>query len=404
MKKLFSSLSMMHVILRVGNFLDYTSGELFVDSQTVSNNTVQNTNRFHNIRQPANGQIRLNTVLENVLTKNYSQSLRSHHRSNATKHSIGRGNNHNSHGHHSNDQTLLSNHNDDRENRNYLKSKGRNSIVPNITVHGAIIVSDYPSKSHTSNTTNPILLKEYNDKMALITARLKNIQDLMNLLPFPLVEWPSLFSKPCPHFAQGHKTERGLAIAHYRIWLDFIYFDREVLERMDHLKHDNYYASEDNNYIMYTTTNHSANTTINGKLYKNGNLFSEDDIIVIFEDDADSAIIDLNTTMIEELSKMTTDVLFLGWCDGRAARPVPLCMHAYALTRRGARKFVKYFEPCGRAIDEQLVIIAKNGWLTFRKVFPYSYKNLNSNYPVPGDKNFGIFRQKKWLLGSINGH
>lgn len=72
----------------------------------------------------------------------------------------------------------------------------------------------------------------------------------------------------------------------------------------------------------------------NGSLFKNGKPFLDDDIIIIFEDDADIAIKDIETTLKEELAMMTTDILYLGWCSGRLARPVPLCMHAYALTRR----------------------------------------------------------------------
>ena len=81
--------------------------------------------------------------------------------------------------------------------------------------------------------------------------------------------------------------------------------------------------------------------TENGTLYKNGVPFLDDDILIVFEDDADIAIKDLENTLREELGMMTTDILYLGWCSGRLARPVPLCMHAYAVTRRGARKMVK---------------------------------------------------------------
>lgn len=69
------------------------------------------------------------------------------------------------------------------------------------------------------------------------------------------------------------------------------------------------------------------------------------DVLVILEDDVDVAIVysELNTTLSEEIGDMGshTDLLFLGWCEGRLARPVPLCAHAYAVTRKGARKLVK---------------------------------------------------------------
>lgn len=69
----------------------------------------------------------------------------------------------------------------------------------------------------------------------------------------------------------------------------------------------------------------------------------ESDILVVLEDDVDVAIQynDLNSTLAEELGSIGVDLLFLGWCEGRLARPVPLCAHAYAVTRRGARKLIQ---------------------------------------------------------------
>jgi hypothetical protein len=82
---------------------------------------------------------------------------------------------------------------------------------------------------------------------------------------------------------------------------------------------------------------------------------------------------------------------------------VPLCAHAYALTRRGARKAIQHFEPCGLALDEQFVIMGKNKWLTFRTAHPWNWENnMNANYPKAHDKTHGIFHQKR--MGSFNGH
>ncbi len=108
-------------------------------------------------------------------------------------------------------------------------------------------------------------------------------------------------------------------------------------------------------------------------------------------------------TVKEELAQMgDKDVVWLGWCEGRTARPVPLCLHAYALTRRGAFKADRYFNPCGEAVDEQFVTLCKEGILTYRRALPWSYKQLNDNYPVPADHTIGIFHQKR--MGSFNGH
>jgi len=157
-------------------------------------------------------------------------------------------------------------------------------------------------------------------------------------------------------------------------------------------------------YICTTNVGQFA-ASENGSLYKNDIPFLDDDILVVFEDDAESVIVDTNVTIIEELSAMNTDLLYLGWCEGRLARPVPLCTQAYAVTRRGARKLVKYFEPCGIGIDEQMVKLCKNNWLTFRRAFDFSYKkNLKPGFPKPGDKTYGIFHQNKHDFSSINNH
>jgi len=179
-----------------------------------------------------------------------------------------------------------------------------------------------------------------------------------------------------------HSSERGLALAHYNIWLDFIYFDLAIISG--------------NSTVDYNKVGDNEFENRNGMLYKNGKQFLDNDIIIILEDDADIAVADINKVLLDEFQDMNTDILYLGWCEGRNARPVPLCLHAYALTRSGTRKLVNYYEPCGKAIDEQFVIMAKNKWISYRKVNPSNYR-LSRN-----EKTFGIFHQKN--LGSLNGH
>jgi hypothetical protein len=78
-------------------------------------------------------------------------------------------------------------------------------------------------------------------------------------------------------------------------------------------------------------------------------------------------------------------------------------LYIILLFRRGARKLVKYFEPCGGAVDIQMVIFGKNKWVSYRTANPWSYQNnLNSRYPVAHDFTDGIFHQAR--IGSFNGH
>jgi hypothetical protein len=282
--------------------------------------------------------------------------------------------------------------------RTAVYTHGSQDLVPGITVIGAVILSEAGNKNLAFQRTWKDGGAGDGNATDMAAVRAQHARNMYSQLPFPTVEWPPVFTKPCPQHIYGHKTERGLALAHYQIWLEFIYFDNDVIQDVRKKKvkdkyESTWWTSHSGSYIGYA----------NGTMTKNGIPFREDDIIVIFEDDADIAVIDINQTMKEELSTMTTDILYLGWCDGRAARPVPLCAHAYALTRRGARKAVEHFEPCGLALDEQLVVFGKNKWLSFRTAHSWSYRDrFTKEYPKAHDNTFGIFHQKR--MGSFNGH
>lgn len=279
--------------------------------------------------------------------------------------------------------------------KHLMKSGGLGLLRKN-SIHGAVITSGggFADPSESAEVVEK--------KLLLISARLRNVKQLANELPFPLTEWAGVFTGPCPLYPNGHRTERGLIWAHYRIFREFAYFDPALLARLNKMKNDSALVdlnqpihSKNGLYVAYP----------NGTLVKNNQLFLDEDIIAIFEDDAESAINDTNTTLVEEFSDMKVDLLFLGWCEGRAAKPVPLCTHAYALTRRGARKLVQYLEPCGRALDEQFVILAKNNLISWRRAYGHSYKAQNEKYKnLYGEKTYGIFHQNKAALGSINGH
>jgi hypothetical protein len=260
----------------------------------------------------------------------------------------------------------------------------------------------------------------------------------------------SVVTAPCPQWPSGHATERGLLWAHYRIWKDFVYFDWLLDKHYDAYKRrttaPSSFSKGKSNSSNVATRNSTMSTILtgvnvssqsissntmpvipgsgmtwsptqlisedgiysidlqSGNRYKQGQLISDNDIMAVFEDDAMAVTTDVNTTIIQELSNIGTDILHLGWCDGFWVRPVPLCAHAYALTRSGAEKVIKYLEPCGRALDEQLTMIIRNGWLTYRRALPSSYKNLQSGVRIHGDKTHGIFRQCKDACGSVNGH
>lgn len=264
---------------------------------------------------------------------------------------------------------------------------GNSLLVPKKTVYGAVVTTDpdliYQDKPADSNGT-------------VTTLRSISVSLLTHELPFPVTFWPALFSQPCPFSLGDNKKERGLANAHLRIWQDFVYFDLEVMEESAKGVSEPFVrSSHSGTFVAYP----------NKTFTKNGVPFMDNDIILILEDDAEVVVVDGNVSLVEELALMNTDILWLGWCDGRKARPVPLCTHAYAMSRRGARKFVQNYEPCGLALDEQLVVICKNKWATYSVAHDWSWKNrYKPGYPKPGAKNFGIFHQNKIELGSMIGH
>lgn len=311
---------------------------------------------------------------------------------------------------HTNEQRHHSKHSKSSLYDKHAMKRGLAGFIPHYSVHGAIIMSDRGEHGHilaTNSTTAGGLSQQQREKLQLISARLHNVQRLESVLPFELTQWPAAFTSPCPIQPDStHKSERGLLWAHYRIWREFIYFDQELLEMAEAAKAAA--DSTDGAAATWTEPLTSADGVYaaypNGTLFKDTLPFRDRDILVVFEDDADCTIRRANYTLQQEFKQMNTDLLFLGWCDGRLARPVPLCAHAYAVTRSGARKLVQNWEPCGKAVDEQFVIMAKNNFITWRKVSPASYSNTNKRYPVHGDKTFGIFHQNKWELGSFIGH
>jgi hypothetical protein len=136
--------------------------------------------------------------------------------------------------------------------------------------------------------------------------------------------------------------------------------------------------------------------------------------MVIFEDDADIAITEsyVNSTLKIELSNMTTDILYLGWCVGQGEmrnisgsivehalpHPYVTCSHAYAITRKAARILRQHFDVCGPQIDLQLAVLCGSNLLTFRTAFESSYKGIyNDRYSRSDGKFAGIFHQSNHL-------
>ena len=181
--------------------------------------------------------------------------------------------------------------------------------------------------------------------------------------------------------------------------MDFIFFDYDVFSTFKKGKVKEVYSGD--SYGGGSTSDVVFEAHSNGLLTKNGLPFLDDDILVVFEDDADPSIKNVNATLLSELSDMNADLLYLGWCDCRALRPQVICTQAYAMTRRGARTIVKNYETCGDALDIQLAYLCRSDVIKCRTVHAWNIKNFNANYPREGDRTKGMFHQKGHTLGSV---
>ena len=126
--------------------------------------------------------------------------------------------------------------------------------------------------------------------------RIEHAKETVKTFPFPVDMWWSVYAPECP----GRKTkgnDRGVAMAHYQVWADWDFQGRKGADKA------------------------TAKDT---------------DVLVVFEDDAVAAVKDVVKALAHELSPqvMRSDLNFLGWCYGR--RGMPMCTHAYAITRLGA--------------------------------------------------------------------
>eukprot|EP00607_Mallomonas_marina_P009237 CAMPEP_0182421550 /NCGR_PEP_ID=MMETSP1167-20130531/6971_1 /TAXON_ID=2988 /ORGANISM="Mallomonas Sp, Strain CCMP3275" /LENGTH=155 /DNA_ID=CAMNT_0024598797 /DNA_START=403 /DNA_END=870 /DNA_ORIENTATION=- len=127
---------------------------------------------------------------------------------------------------------------------------------------------------------------------------------------------------------------------------------------------------------------------------------TDSDILAIFEDDAVSCVTNITWSLHNEFSDMTTDFLYLGWCHGDKPGKLPMCTHAYALTRQGIRKMLPELDVCGSGIDGQFINILRAKVASWRKAKYESY-----GYSLlPGFKpSGGIFKQVN-TLASFNYH
>lgn len=244
------------------------------------------------------------------------------------------------------------------------------TIFANTTVYSAMILTDPMISGLLGRDFHKVPEGVNGTAVENAKARIAHGKQTASLLPFKVEFWYSLYASSCPN-RKNKGNDRGVTVSHYQIWHDFVW---------------------QGNYV---------NRQKNKGFYPHFPQTNDNDVIVIFEDDAELAVTNIEEILRVELTQMTTDLLFLGWCYG--ARSMPSCLHAYVLTRKGARNLLSQFDTCSaQALDGQLIELGDAGIITWRKPSDF-YKQ----YFKPGRNNQyftkGIFTQKKGFV-SFNHH
>ena len=200
--------------------------------------------------------------------------------------------------------------------------------------------------------------------------RLEHSNEMIAQLPFPVEPFYSVYTQNCPS-RKTKGNDRGVMMAHYQIWQAWDYQTRQ--------------------YHM------SGNSTAGAN-----------DVLIIFEDDANIAVNNVTLSLYKEINTMNVDLIFLGWCYGNKKGQLPMCLHAYAMTRKGVRAISSRWDVCSNdAIDGQLKHLANEPGplFTWKKADDSSFKSDLKNGYEDNPQYFtrGIFVQKNGLV-SFNHH
>lgn len=193
--------------------------------------------------------------------------------------------------------------------------------------------------------------------------RIRHAENMTAQLPFPVQKWWSVYVSSCPS-RMNKGNDRGVMMAHYQIWADFVY---------------------------------------QGRLGSDKEVAKDSDVLIVFEDDAVIAVRDIKHSIQQALAAMNKDLMYFGWCYGR--RHVPMCMHAYGITRGATKKVVELWDICSSdAIDSQIKALAMDGTISWQKAPEESYADLKPGFfDNPAYFTRGLFVQKKGFV-SFNHH
>ena len=191
-------------------------------------------------------------------------------------------------------------------------------------------------------------------------------EETMKLLPFPVVSWPSMYVQDCP--GRKRYIPRGCDVSHYQIWADWEY---------------------------------------QGRLGSYKAMASDSDLLVVFEDDAAITVKNITQSLEQELSprNMHSDLILLGWCfESDNVHEMPLCAHAYAVTRAGVKKILSAWNICSsEGVDADLRKMNMLGVFSWQKARPESYSDRLEEFVNYNGQFNGMFVQKKGVVSLNHG-
>jgi hypothetical protein len=290
---------------------------------------------------------------------------------------------------------------------------GNSTLFSNHTVFAALVKSWNGKEIQVSDTCPQV--------GSTLNVLEKAREHLQNAVEVPIVEWNAIQSKPCPHYTQTHgigsnclsslhhRIERGHGLSHLQVWLEFLFFDNDVDEARFR-RTPEYVAS-----TSYSSVSGSFQAFPNGTLWKNGQLYLSQDLLLVFEEGIEPARNFSQQVFILELQQMRQKqdhMLIFTKCSGShnhlhsvnvhsinshshnsnsnthshpaTTHPTStstvnqFCPMAYAITREAARLLNQYYDICGKRWELQVAAMHHTGILQVR-VSNYSYFELNKN-------------------------
>ena len=316
-----------------------------------------------------------------------------------------------------------------------VKGECGQTVLHDRVVTTAVIITDplmakfnMLSEMEADGTTNPLHTEEGRTKLEvgelidksmsekvttqeqLIEKRTKHAREFMSSLPLAYEEWPSVIAGRCPNSQHVHKaSERGLAMAHHQVWQEWYRRQNTYYSSLTNTNSDG--GTNEGTALSKEDKHCALSPEQDPRMLKDGkqDRTQSRDLLVVFEDDAAANIPleSLGPALMRELDNIATtkvDLTFLGWCYG-GGRSMPMCAHAYVVTRNMVRVLLEHYDSCGPSVDAQWHELGRKRVLKWAKAHHESFNGTDTNVSLidavngNGDGNANL-RQRVGDIGA----